>query len=66
MEQDIQACISTLQALLQDTTKLDEIPEDQRIALMAAAGRLSRPSRDEARVRAREIDLAKRKKIKSE
>jgi NAD(P)-dependent dehydrogenase (short-subunit alcohol dehydrogenase family) len=66
MEQDIQACISTLQALLQDTTKLDEIPEDQRIALMAAAGRLSRPSRDEARVRARAIDLAKRKKIKAE
>ncbi|MFY0606746.1 MAG: SDR family oxidoreductase [Cyclobacteriaceae bacterium] len=44
---DISKCIEVLELLLQDTNTLYELPEDQRIALMKAAGALTRPSREE-------------------
>lgn len=43
----IDNCISTLDDLLSNTDLLFELPEEKRIALMKAAGSLTRPSRDE-------------------
>lgn len=44
---EIQACITTLEMLLSDTTLLFELPEERRVALLKAAGALSRPNREE-------------------
>lgn len=51
---DIQNCITLLEGLAQDGTRLAKLPETQRIALMMAAGRLSRPDRDQRRRRTRD------------
>lgn len=45
--QKIDDCISTLDDLLANTDLLFELPEEKRIALMKAAGSLTRPSREE-------------------
>src|SRR4051812_46800872 len=54
MSIDIETTLKTLQDLVADSTKLTALPEDQRVALMAAAGRLSRPDRAEQKRRNRE------------
>ncbi len=48
---EILDCLSTLQYLLQNTNHLYDLPEDTRVALMTAAGRLSRPSKKELQKR---------------
>jgi NAD(P)-dependent dehydrogenase (short-subunit alcohol dehydrogenase family) len=63
---DIQTCISTLEKLLADQTRLAELSDDQRIKLFSAAGRLSRPAKEELRLRNKDIDLARRKKRAAE
>ncbi len=42
---EINNCISLLQSLTKDTELLVNLPEEQRIALMQAAGQISRPDR---------------------
>jgi len=49
------ACLSTLQALVEDGSKMAELPQDLREALMTAAGRLVRPNRTEWRLRNKQI-----------
>ncbi len=44
---EISKCIEVLEVLIGDTNALFELPEDQRIALMKAAGALTRPNREE-------------------
>ena len=61
-ETEIQRCIQVLERLAQNGGQLGAISTAQREALMTAAGRLSRPNRQELRLRNREIDLAKRRK----
>jgi len=58
---EIQQCISTLEALVNDSEKLIHIPEQQRIALMIAAGRLSRPDREEIKKRQKDVKLFKKR-----
>ncbi|HEX2967213.1 MAG TPA: SDR family oxidoreductase, partial [Syntrophorhabdaceae bacterium] len=48
--EEIEKCISTLESLLQDSA-LAELPTEQRIALLKAAGAISRPDRAEAKRR---------------
>ena len=62
MPNPIQKCIEVLERFIGNDALLAELPNDQRVALMAAAGRLSRPARDEIRVRNREIDKSRRRK----
>ena len=57
---DIQNCIYLLERFALDGTRLANLPESQRVALMTAAGRLSRPDRDQQRKRAREKRRADR------
>ena len=51
---DIKNCIEVLECLAQDGAELANLPDAQRIALMTAAGRLSRPDPDQRRKRTRE------------
>ena len=58
----IDQCISILETLNGDTDQIFDIPMDQRIELLAQAGRLSRPDKDEL---ARRKKSAKKKVRKS-
>lgn len=60
---DVIKASDVLEALLQDTQKFAELPDELRVKLMASAGRLSRPAKDEIRIRNKKIDTARRKAI---
>lgn len=62
-QQDIERCVEILEALTENAGQLAELTEPTRVALLRAAGRLSRPDRDELRVRNREIQRAKRRAV---
>jgi len=49
--QEIDQCIAMLEALVNDTEQLANLPEERRIALQKAAGAISRPDRAEAKKR---------------
>lgn len=49
MDKEIQRCIDTINQLVQNRDQLASLTEDQRIALLSAAGRLSRPDKKELR-----------------
>jgi len=51
MTADIDLTIKTLQSLLQNTERFTQLSEEQRVALLTAAGQISRPSRLEQRQR---------------
>ncbi len=57
---DIENCIAVLECLAQDGKQLAHLSDSQRLALMTAAGRLSRPDRDQQRKRTREKRRADR------
>lgn len=59
---DLDKMIAALDALANDTDALADLTMEQRIALMTAAGKLSRPNRLEQRVRARAVRKLIRKK----
>jgi NAD(P)-dependent dehydrogenase (short-subunit alcohol dehydrogenase family) len=61
---EISACIAVLQDLLKDTGSLMSMPKQQRVALVTAAGRLSRPDRFEIRKRYREAERQRRQAVK--
>lgn len=63
-EEDISNCIETLEILNADTNQIFEIPKDQRLALLMAAGLLSRPSREEFHRRKKDAKKAEKRKIK--
>ncbi len=50
-DDDIQRCINILQSIVDQSEQLAKLPEEQRVALLKVAGRLSRPDRDEFRKR---------------
>jgi NAD(P)-dependent dehydrogenase (short-subunit alcohol dehydrogenase family) len=63
-QEQIDKCISVLEQLLGDTNQLFDLPEEKRIALMSAAGLLSRPNREEFDRRKKDAKkAAKRKRI---
>ena len=51
---EIEQCITVLNNLVKNSEQLVELPEAQRIALMMAAGRLSRPDPEEKKRRLKE------------
>ncbi len=61
--EQVQATIATLESLLANNELFADLSEDHRVKLVAAAGRLSRPSKDEINKRNKDIDRAKRGKI---
>ena len=58
----IDLCIGILNRINIDSHLLYELPEDQRIALIRAAGQLSRPSRDEFIKRKKNAEKAEKRK----
>jgi NAD(P)-dependent dehydrogenase (short-subunit alcohol dehydrogenase family) len=65
--EEIDRCIAVLAQLNSDTDQIFEIPKEQRIALIKAAGQFSRPDRDEFAKRKKDGKaLAKRKQEKKD
>ncbi len=63
-QEQIDECIMVLEKLLGDTNQLFDLPEERRIALMSAAGLISRPNREEFDRRKKDAKkAAKRKKM---
>ncbi len=60
----IKESISVLETLNADTNQIFEIPEDERLALIMAAGLLSRPSREEFSKRKKNAKRAEKRKLK--
>ncbi len=62
-EEEIQACIALLEDLVVHSIELAHLSDEQRIALLRAAGQISRPDREEIRKRIRDRARLKRQKI---
>jgi NAD(P)-dependent dehydrogenase (short-subunit alcohol dehydrogenase family) len=60
---EIDACISILEKLVGDTNQVFDLPEEKRIALMSAAGSLTRPSREEFSRRKKDSKKATKRKM---
>ena len=58
----IDTCISILEKLVGDTNQVFDLPEEKRIALMSAAGLLTRPSREEFSRRKKDSKKATKRK----
>ncbi len=61
--EDIRRATEVLEALVRDNQMFAELPNELRVNLMASAGRLSRPAKDEIRIRNKKIDNARRRAI---
>lgn len=59
----IDKCISVLETLNADSNQIFEIPKEQRLALIMAAGLFSRPSREEFLRRKKDAKKAAKRKI---
>lgn len=64
--EDLKRCIQTLETILQDRGVLARAPEEIRIALMVAAGRVSRPNRVEALKLSRELRNQKKQVLETQ
>ena len=62
-QQRIEDCITVLEELVNNSDLLANLTEQHKIAIMTAAGRLSRPNRDEIKKRNKEIKQSKRQKV---
>ena len=59
--EDIQRCLEVLESIVEDRTRLRDIPDELRRPFMIAAGRVSRPNRDESRKAAKAFRRISRK-----
>ena len=62
-EAEIQACIELLEDLVQNSTQLSHLSLEQKIALLKVTGQISRPDRDQIRIRTKYMTRLKRKKV---
>jgi NAD(P)-dependent dehydrogenase (short-subunit alcohol dehydrogenase family) len=62
-EDQIRQCIKILESLNDDTNQIFDIPKDDRTALIMAAGKLSRPSREEFLRRKKDGKKAAKRKV---
>lgn len=61
-QEQIDKAIAVMEQLLGDTNQLFELPEEKRVALMKAAGQLSRPDKNEFSKRKKDAEKAARRK----
>ena len=61
--EELQRCLVLLESILEDRTLLSDMPEDLRVAFLMAAGRVSRPTREENRHGAKAFRRIVRKKV---
>lgn len=57
---EIEACLSSLENLVENPDQMISLPNETRIALLKAAGKLSRPDRNEIRKRNKGVKVEKR------
>ena len=57
----LKECISFLEDILDNTELLARFPEEQRIALLTAAGKLAHPDKEEMKRRKKEHKVIKQK-----
>ena len=62
-EDEIEKCISILNKLVNDTNQVFDLPEEKRVALMLAAGKLSRPNKHEFIKRKKDSKKAAKRKM---
>jgi len=62
-QEEIDSCISMLEQLVDNTNQVFELPEEKRIALMKAAGQLTRPQKDEFTRRRKDAKKAAKRKM---
>lgn len=60
----IEECIALLEHLTQNTEQLTDLTEEQRVALLKAAGKLSRPDKTEVLKRRRDVKKSRREIVK--
>jgi NAD(P)-dependent dehydrogenase (short-subunit alcohol dehydrogenase family) len=60
---DIEQCIAILETLIDDSNQVFDLPEEKRIALIKAAGLLSRPNREEFDKRKKDAKKAAKRKM---
>ncbi|HVC08874.1 MAG TPA: hypothetical protein VNH15_02930 [Elusimicrobiota bacterium] len=63
---DIESCIEVLEDGLKDLGLLAQVPEETRIKLLTAAGRVSHPTRLESIRLSREIRAQNRRKLEAQ
>jgi NAD(P)-dependent dehydrogenase (short-subunit alcohol dehydrogenase family) len=61
--EDIEKCIAILERLSENTNQVFDLPEEKRIALLKAAGMLSRPNRDKFQQRRKDAKKAAKRKM---
>jgi len=61
--EEIQACIDLLEHFIANSEQLAQLSEVQTIALMKAAGQLSRPNKDELRKRKNDLQRIQRERV---
>ncbi len=66
LPEDADNCIEVLKNLLENPDQMAALPEEKRIALRMAAGKFSRPSKEEKLSRGRQVKKLNRKKIAQE
>ena len=62
-EEKIRACVALLEDLVKNSVELAHLSPELRVALITAAGKLSRPERDEIRKRKRDSRRIKRQRV---
>ena len=63
---EIENCISILEHLLQNGDQLANLNNDQRIKLIKAAGKISRPDRAELKKRNKSVNAQRREAVRSQ
>ncbi len=61
---DVEKCLAVIQSLVEDSSPLVLLDEEQRIALLKAAGMLARPTKEELSKRRKDLKKAKKTALK--
>ncbi len=60
--EELERCVALLKSIIEDRSRLSDMPDALRVAFLVAAGRVSRPTRDETRKSAKAFRRIIRKK----
>ncbi len=63
---DIETCLKVLQSFAEKSEQLTLLSHEERIAMFKAAGAISRPDREEAKKRQKDVKKIKREEVKQE
>ncbi len=61
--EDIHECLSVLEYIVEHSELLTELSEEKRVALLTAAGRISRPDKKEIKKRQKEVKIYRQKQM---